>query len=119
MKLSRAQKKAEMEKAAEEIIEALLDWEEENKAPNLREIEDELLVLRKQLTQGLAVQVLKDQESSQPVENPTCPSCGGAMRYKGKKPTTVESRLGELEIERGYYYCSRCQCGLFPPGRTA
>jgi ribosomal protein S8 len=26
MKLSRAQKKAEMEKAAEEMIEALLDW---------------------------------------------------------------------------------------------
>jgi hypothetical protein len=50
MKLSRAQKKAEMKKAAEEIIEALLDWEEENKAPNLREIEDELLMLRKQFT---------------------------------------------------------------------
>ena len=118
MKLSRAGKKAEMEKAAEEIIEALLEWEEENKAPSLREIEEELLMLRKQLTQELAVQVLEDQESSQPVENPTCPSCGGAMRYKGKKPTTVESRLGELKMERGYYYCAHCKRGFFPPGPT-
>lgn len=118
MKLSRAQKRAEMEKAASEIIEALLDWEEENKAPNLREIEEELLQLRKQFTQELAAQVLGDQESSQPVETPICPSCGGAMRYKGKKPTRVESRLGELAVERGYYYCAHCKRGLFPPGPT-
>jgi len=119
MKLSRAQKKAEMEKAAAEMIEALLDWEEENKAPNLREIEDELLKLRKELMQELATQVLSEQEASQPVENPICPGCGAAMRYKGKKPTKVESRLGELVIERGYYYCACCKCGVFPPGRTA
>lgn len=118
MKLSRAQKRAEMEKAASEIIEALLDWEEENKAPSLRAIEEELLQLRKQLSQELAVQVLEDQESSQPVENPLCPSCGGEMRYKGKKPTTVESRLGELAVERGYYYCAHCKRGFFPPGQT-
>jgi hypothetical protein len=119
MKLSRAQKKAEMEKAAAEMIEALLDWEEENKAPKLREIEEELLRLRKQFVQELASQVLSEQEASQPVETPNCPECGAAMRYKGKKPTKVESRLGELVIERGYYYCARCKCGFFPPGRTA
>jgi hypothetical protein len=36
------------------------------------------------------------------------------MRYNGKKPTKVESRLGELVIERGYLYCVCCKCGLFP-----
>lgn len=118
MKLNRAQKRAEMEKAAAEMIEVLLDWEEENRAPNLREIEDELLLLRKRFGQVLAAQVLENQEASQPVENPTCPECGEAMRYKGKKRTAVESRLGELTLERGYYYCAHCKCGLFPPGRT-
>lgn len=118
MKLSRAQKKAEMEKAAKEIIEALLDWDEENETPTLRAIEDELLQIRKRMGQELASQVLENQEATQPVENPSCPHCGKEMRYKGKKPTVVESRLGELKIMRGYYYCSHCKCGLFPPGRA-
>ena len=118
MKLSRAQKKAEMERAAEEMIEALLDWDEENEAPNLRAVEEELLELRKQMGRELAAQMLENQEAAQPIENPSCPSCGEAMRYKGKKPTTVESRLGELTVKRGYYYCAHCKCGLFPPGRT-
>lgn len=118
MKRSRAQMKAEMEKAAADMIEALLDWDEENRAPNLREIEDELLQLRKQFGQVLAARMLEEQEASQPIENPACPSCRETMRYKGKKRTAVESRLGELEIERGYYYCARCRCGFFPPGRT-
>ena len=102
MKLSRAQKKAEMEKAAAVMIESLLDWDEENKAPNLREIEDELLQLRKQFGQVFATRVLEHQEASQPIEYPVCPQCGEGMRYKGKKRTTVESRLGELAIARGY-----------------
>ena len=118
MKESRAQRKAEMEKAATEMIESLLEWEEENEAPNLREIEEEILLLRKQIGQILATRVLEGQEMGQPKENPACPSCGEAMRYKGKKRTGVESRLGQLKIERGYYYCAHCKCGLFPPGRT-
>ena len=118
MKLSRAQKKAEMEKAAEELIEALLDWDEENEAPNLREVEEELLHLRMQMGRELAAQMLEHQEATQLVENPNCPGCGEPMRYKGKKTTTVESRLGELRVKRGYYYCAHCKCGLFPPGRT-
>jgi hypothetical protein len=118
MKQSRAQMKAEMEKEAADLIEALLDWDEENRAPNLRGIEEELLQLRKQFGQVLAVRILEEQEASQPIENPACPSCGETMRYKGKKLTAVESRLGELAIERGYYYCAHCKCGIFPPGRT-
>lgn len=117
MNQSRTQKKAEMEKAAAEMIEALLDWEDENEAPSLRQIEAELLRLRKQFGQVLAAQVLEHQEASQPIENPACPKCGERMRYKGKKRTRVESRLGELAIARGYYYCAHCKCGLFPPGR--
>ncbi len=118
MKQSRAQKKAEMEQAAAEMIEALLDWDEENPAPNMREIEEALLQLRKQFGQVFAAQILENQEASQPLENPLCPNCGEAMRYKGKKRTTVESRLGEVAIKRGYYYCAHCKCGLFPPGRA-
>jgi hypothetical protein len=36
------------------------------------------------------------------------------MRYKGEYAITVESRIGLLQIRRGYYYCEHCQSGFFP-----
>ena len=43
MKLTRAQKESKLRKAAEEVIERLLAWDEKNKRPNLTQIEDEVL----------------------------------------------------------------------------
>jgi tRNA(Ile2) C34 agmatinyltransferase TiaS len=77
-----------------------------------------VLEVRQQLGQTMAAVVLAGQETQQPVENPQCPQCGEAMRYKGRKGKAVESRVGGLKVERGYYYCARCACGLFPPGRA-
>ena len=118
MRLSRTQKKAKLEEAAAELIESLLDWDEENEAPNLSEIEDEVLLLRRRFGQELAVTVVEGQESQQPAENPVCPECGEEMRTKGKKRKGVESRVGSLEVERGYYHCSHCKRGFFPPGQA-
>jgi len=118
MKLSRAQKRAKLEEAATELIERLLDWDEENEAPNLSEIEDEVLELRRRFGQELAETVVEGQESHQPAGNPICTECGEEMRSKGKKRKGVESRVGSLEVERGYYYCRRCKRGIFPPGQA-
>ena len=115
MKLTRAQKREKLEKAAAEMIEALLDWEEENERPNLMAIEDEVLRLRQRFGQELARTVLEGQETQQPAENPRCPDCGGELRYKGRKHKGVESRVGELAVERGYYTCPGCKRGFFPP----
>jgi uncharacterized protein with PIN domain len=116
MKLTRAQKEAKLRKAADEMIEALLAWDEQNSAPNLTQIEDEILMLRRQMGEAMLAVALAGQEASQPAENPTCEHCGGEMRNKGAKSKAVESRVGGVEIERGYYYCPRCQSGIFPPG---
>jgi DNA repair exonuclease SbcCD ATPase subunit len=117
MKLTRAQKKAKMQAAAERIIEQLLDWDETNARPNLTAIEDEVLKLRQQFGQAMADVVVGGQESRQLVEAPLCPQCGQAMRDKGQKRKVVESRLGGMEVERGYYYCAACESGSFPPRR--
>lgn len=115
MKQTRAQKRAKLQAKAEAIIEALLDWEEENAAPKFREIEAEVLKLRQQFGEALVSAVVEGEEARQPAETPKCPSCGKAMRYKGQKERAVESWLGGLKVERGHYYCDRCQSGLFPP----
>lgn len=116
MKLTRAQKEAKLRKAAEEMIEALLAWDEENSTPNLTQIEDEILALRRQMGEEMLAVVVAGQEAGQPAENPHCPHCGAEMRAKGQKEKAVESRVGGLAIARGYYYCARCKSGLFPPG---
>jgi hypothetical protein len=119
MKRSREEKKAELMAEAEALIESLLDWDERTSKPNLRQIEDEVLGLRRRFGQRLAKTEIEDQEAKQPAEAPKCAQCGEEMRYKGQKAADIESRLGELAVERGYYHCARCESGLFPPQRSA
>jgi uncharacterized protein with PIN domain len=119
MRQSRAQKEAALRAAAEETIQRFLDWEEQAAKPDLTEIEDAVLKLRQGLSQRMAEVALSDQEATQPAAGVRCPECGEPMHNKGQKALDVESRLGTLAVARGYYYCARCQSGLFPPGRAA
>jgi len=118
MKLTRAQKEAKLRKVTEELIQQMLEWEDENKAPNLTQMEDEVLMLRQRFGQELVAVMVGGQEAEQPVENPKCEKCGAEMRTKGDKERSIESRLGGLTIERGYYYCACCKSGFFPPGQA-
>lgn len=116
MKLTSAQKAEKMREAAEEVIARLMKWEAENSAPNLTQIEDEVLALRQRFGEAIVAVLLAGQEAQQPVQAPQCEQCGGEMTYKGRKVRSVASRAGEVEIERGHYYCANCRSGLFPPG---
>jgi hypothetical protein len=116
MKLSRTQKEAKLRKAADEMITALLEWDEQHAAPNLTAIETAVLALRQRLGQEMVAVVVAGQEAQQPVAHPQCEQCGAEMRYKGQKGRAVESLVGGLTVERGYYYCACCKSGLFPPG---
>jgi hypothetical protein len=101
------------------VFDELLDWSEARAEPNLSEIEVFVGGLRKRLGEGMALEVIGAQEARQPVPGPRCPTCQQEMRYKGQKEVTIESWVGDLTIERGYYHCPDCQVGLFPPGPTA
>ncbi len=119
MKLTREQKKAKLQAAAEALIEEMLDWDAVNDRPNLTQIEDEVLKVRQVFGQEIAGVLLAGQESRQPLENPLCEGCGKAMRDKGQKRKDVESRLGGMAVERGYYHCPDCASGFFPPRLSA
>ena len=118
MRRTREQMRAELQAEASEVIEELLEWEERAEAPNLSQIEEKVLQLRHRLGQKMVQTLLEGQGSKQLVEVPACPECGQPMRYKGQKESYVESRLGTLTVERGYYHCAPCDSGLFPPGRA-
>lgn len=103
----------------EGIVDEVLDWEEKHSAPTLAEIEEVVLKVRQRVGQWLARFLVERHEAVRPIPEPACPHCGQEMRYKGNSPVTMVSRVGPLEIRRGYYYCERCQSGLFPPGPVA
>lgn len=118
MKETREQKRARLLAAAEAAIDELLAWEETNTAPNLQQIEEEVLKLREGFGQEMALTVLEGQEAVQPAAGMKCPQCGAEMRYKGRKPTAIESWVVNSTLKRGYYYCPACKQGIFPPGPT-
>jgi len=119
MKSSREGRKARLMKVAEEVIDELLDWSETTAEPNLTQIEALVRRLRKTLGEQTALEVVNVQEARQPVPGPRCAECGREMRYKGQKEVTMESWVGDLTIERGYYHCPDCRVGLFPPRSAA
>jgi len=119
MKSSRKERKARLMKVAEEAIDRLLDWSETAPESNLTQIETVVGRLRKALGEQMALEVINAQEARQPVPGPRCAECGQEMRYKGPKEVTVESWVGDLTIERGYYHCPDCKVGLFPPRPAA
>lgn len=116
MPSTREQRKVRLMEQAESLIDELLDWTGNTSEPNLAQIEDVILELRKRFSKEMAREVIDAQEAKQPVVGPPCPKCGQEMRYKGQKTVEPQTWVGDVEIERGYYYCEECKVGLFPPG---
>ena len=113
---NKEEKRVWMLAKASQIIDEYLAWEEKNPRPDLMQIEDIALKLRKEFGQEIAQLAIENQEARTPAPGPRCAKCGKEMRYKGKKRTDVESRTGRLKVDRGYYYCPGCKESLFPPG---
>lgn len=118
MNEERSDLKTELMNEAEGIIDELVAWTADTPAPNLTQIEDIVLKLRQRLSERMALAVIESQAAVRPVPGPSCPTCGREMHYKDRKANTVESRVGQLPLARGYYYCEPCKSGLFPPGST-
>ena len=116
--MNREELKKEMMAQAEESIEKLMKWETNHERPTLAAIEAIVLEVGKEWERKMAQGVISRQEEVRPVPGPACAQCGREMRYKDRQPRQITSLVGELEIERSYYYCARCRSGIFPPGQA-
>ena len=116
MSPTRAELRAKLLAAAERSIDDLLDWTDQTPRPNLTQIENAVLKMRRPLSEQAAQAVIEAQGAPRPVPGPRCPTCQREMHYKDTKAQAVESRVGHLRIARGYYYCETCQQSPFPPG---
>jgi hypothetical protein len=116
MKRSKEEKRRELIAKAEQVVDEYLAWEEGHPQPDLTEIEEMALILRKTFGREIAQMAVEEQDKRLSVPGSICLKCGQEMRYKGEKSLDVESRVGALKVERGYYSCTKCQESVFPPG---
>lgn len=103
-------------KDVDELVDNWVEWCESTDQPTFDSIEEAVLSVRQKFGQRLVERALEAQEGKQPVPEPSCPQCGNKLRNKGEKVVKIESRVGLLEIRRGYYWCTACSKGFFPSG---
>lgn len=116
MKKNQEKLKAEFMVEAEELFDQLMEWDAHTSKPDMTQIEEIVLQLRQRLGEQMAQAVIARQGNRQPAERISCPQCGEELEPKGQKGTQIESWVGNLWVERGYYYCSGCGEGFFPSG---
>jgi hypothetical protein len=107
---------AEFMKAVSGMYADLRQWRAQHPGASIDEIANQITPRRRELMGQLLVQLAGQHGDGEVIEGVSCPECGEAMSYKGKASRAVIHKEGEQELVRSYYYCARCQAGLFPPG---
>ena len=60
---------------------------------------------------------LNADRSDEKGSHPPC-DCGAPARYAGRRSKTFTTALGEIELERAWYHCERCDTGFSPRDRA-
>lgn len=95
------------------IREHMQGWQSTHPLATLTEIEQEL----DQQFAAVRARMLAEVASATRDEVGACPDCGGRLVRRGERERTMTTTGGEpLVLQRPYATCSRCGCGLFPPG---
>ena len=105
--------KKRLEKRVDEAIEKLLEQKAGRRDLSMSEMEDLVGDFEIEIRQSLLQEMVIDVQEIRPG---LCETCGGKLRYKGKKPKQVATLRGEVTVERDYYQCETCGTGYFPPG---
>ncbi len=83
---------------------------------SFEEISDMLLQEGQTVTGAILSEVLKTRGAKQiGATTYVCEGCGRTLKRQPKlRRRTIESRHGEIEIERPYFYCKQCRRGYEP-----
>ncbi len=118
--ISEAQRKRNEEELVAEVrqmCQELYEWREAHPEASFDEIAAQVTPWRRALATRLVTQLACQHGTGMVAEGINCPECGQPMKYHGELERQVDHYLeGEARLERAYYHCERCHCGIFPPG---
>jgi hypothetical protein len=81
----------------------------------LMEVTSTVWDLRQQLTgdltETIVAHVHRGKHDRQKVP---CPTCDRVLQAREPVCRTVETMVGSVQLERPYFYCRACRCGMYP-----
>ena len=84
-------------------------------APTLAQVSETIWALRQQLTGGVAQTIIEHtHQEEQQRKSLQCATCAHLLRARPVVTRTVETLIGELEVQRPYFYCPHCHRGRYP-----
>src|SRR5688500_4773359 len=95
--------------------------------PTLDQITETVWALRQKLTGTLTEAIVKHAHRFEYMRKDiVCQTCQRILAMRPLVPRTVETMVGQVRLERPYFYCRVCQEGSYPldealgltPGRT-
>ena len=109
---SKEERKAELMRRAEGLIDQMLAEEKPTDEMMFEDIEQAALRVGRGLQATIIAEATQSVEAREVIE---CPNCGKPMAYQGLRSRAMVSEAGEVTIQRSYYYCRTCKVGSFPP----
>lgn len=110
----RAQTRRELHECFDLWLDALEEAMKEE-PPSLEVLTRAVWARRQELT-AQVTEVLVRQRHAQALgqKNAPCPHCGRLLPARGLVSRTVETLVGEVALERPYFYCLECKQGFYP-----
>jgi hypothetical protein len=94
-----------------DAVEAQLPTSE----PTLAQVSETIWALRQQLTGGVAQTIIEHtHQEEQRRTSLQCATCAHLLRARPVVSRTVETLIGEIEVQRPYFYCPHCHRGRYP-----
>jgi hypothetical protein len=96
-------------------------------APTLAQVTETVWNRRQELTGGLPETIVAHAHRGESTRQQTrCPQGDRVLQARAPVSRTVETMVGAVQIERPYFSCRPCRCGVYPleaalglaPGRT-
>jgi hypothetical protein len=83
--------------------------------PTLAQVTETVWNLRHALTGGITETIVAHAHQGEYTRKQVhCPQCNGLLTARAPVPRTVETMVGSVQLERPYFYCRTCCCGLSP-----
>jgi Uncharacterised protein family (UPF0236) len=83
--------------------------------PTLAAVTETVWTLRQALTGSLTETIVAHTHQDEYTRQQShCPQCDRLLTARAPVPRTVETMVGPVQLERPYFYCRPCHCGVYP-----